>query len=77
MDRSHPYVKRIVETAQRIVRANGDIEQFKGVEWKVSIFDEPGLANAMVDANGQIIVFKGKNFDLYFICSRVNKIYFY
>lgn len=60
MDRSHPYVKRVVDTAQRIVRANRDIEQFNGIEWRVSIFDEPGLLNAMVNADGQIIVFKGK-----------------
>lgn len=65
MDRSHPYVKRIVETAQRIVRANSDIEQFKDVQWQVSLFDEPGLLNAMVNGNGQIIVFKGKHLDLY------------
>lgn len=60
MDKSHPYVKRVVDTAQRIVRANSDIKQFQGVEWRVSIFDQPGLTNAMVNADGQIIVFKGK-----------------
>lgn len=61
MNRSHPDVKRIVETAQRIVRANSDIEQFHGVEWQVSIFDVPGVSNAMVNSDGQIFVFKGKN----------------
>lgn len=59
MDRSHPYVQRVLNAAQRIFRANSDIEQFKGVEWRVSIYDEPGILNAMVDADGQIIVFKG------------------
>ncbi|XP_037042346.1 metalloendopeptidase OMA1, mitochondrial-like [Bradysia coprophila] len=58
MDLTHPYVKLVVNTAKRIVRANRDIEQFKGIEWRVSVFDEPGLLNAMVNADGQIIVFK-------------------
>ena len=59
MDRSHPYVKRVVDTAQRIVRANKDVKQFRGVEWRVSVLDQPGLLNAMVTGDGQIIVFKG------------------
>ena len=59
MDMNHPYVQRVIKTAKRIVHANRDIKQVNDVEWRVSVLDEPGILNAMVTGDGQIIVFKG------------------
>lgn len=60
-----PRVERVVRVASRIVSANKTLPHLREGEMTVSVINEPGLVNAMVTSQCQIIVYA----DMVTLCS--------
>jgi len=59
LDLYSPYTNRAVKVANRLFVANKQIPEVAAIDWKLTVIDNPDLANAVAFPSGDLILFTG------------------
>lgn len=59
LDLYSPYTNRAVKVANRLFVANKQIPEVSAIQWKLTVIDNPAIANAVAFPSGDLVLFTG------------------